>query len=126
MLAAPAPAPTPAADPAADLYRLFEIAGAYAPRLTSPADREQAEALWFRERSRLESVSGEQANGYRMHLALGILYRCGYNLDLEDASPPDLAVRHFRAASVLEPLKSGPRGEFPAENVPDGKVLRPQ
>ena len=115
MLAAPASTPTPAPDPAADLNRLFEIAGAYPPRLTGPADRAQAEALWFRVRSALESVSAGRPNDYRTHLTFGLLYRCGYNLDLKEAASSELVVRHFKAASVLEPLKSEPHyesGEF--------------
>ena len=115
LLSGPVTQPASFPDLNADLSELFEIAGRYPPTIPGPDDRKKAEALWHRLDSELPRLAGAYSDNYDLELALGLLYRCGYNLDLPEASSVKKVICHFNAAAALAPDLSRPHleaGEF--------------
>jgi tetratricopeptide (TPR) repeat protein len=116
LLALSAPATALDSSVDTDLSALLRVASSYPPRLSGPEDRAKATSLWHSLRATLESAVSEEpdSDSYDVRIRLGLLFRCGYNLDLKEA-PKDKVKEHLRKASELEPVKFEPHlilGEF--------------
>jgi tetratricopeptide (TPR) repeat protein len=84
-----------------DLWHLRQSADSFPPRVKTPQERVQAEALWHSIETRLLQELQASPRDFEIEMKLGDLYRMGHNLDIEGAW--DKAVVHLKEASRLRP-----------------------
>ena len=94
-----------------DLKELSRVADGYPPRVKTPEERAQAQAVFRSAEAHLVKDLQESPHNPALELWLGETYRMGHNLDVEGAW--DKAVLHLKEAkrlmpdNVLPPLQLG-------------------
>src|SRR6185312_11195756 len=95
--------PPPADQLGKDLAKLSSIANGYPPRVNTPEERAQAEALFRSIEAHLVKDLQESPHEFVLEMWLGETYRMGHNLDVKGAW--DKAVLHLKEAERLQPDK---------------------